>query len=735
VTTTLETHTLSSEPSHEIVLSGTIERIRFHNEESGFCVLMVKVNKQPDLVAVTARAAMIGVGEYVECQGQWHDDKRHGRQFKASQLRIVPPQTVEGIEKYLASGMVKGIGAHFAKQLVQAFAEKVFDVIEYEPERLENLPGIGPKRRKQVVNAFAEQKVVREIMVFLQSHGMGTALSFRIYKAYGDNAVTRVQNNPYNLAKDIRGIGFKTADELAQSLGIAPDSVLRAQAGIRHLLQTYANNGHCAVKHDELIKATAELLVIDKAIVQQGLADEITAETVIAQSIHNEPCIFLAPLFQAEKSVATHMVRLLHGKIPWAGIDIPKALPWVEQKTGLQLSPSQEAAIKTVLSSKVAIITGGPGVGKTTVVNSILRIIRTKGLQVILCAPTGRAAKRLSESTELSAKTIHRLLEFDGKGFSFKRDENNPLVADLLVLDEASMVDVVLMSQLLRAIPQHAGLLIVGDVDQLPSVGPGMVLADLIESTIIPTARLNEIFRQAANSNIIFNAHRVNQGEIPVAAEKTEDISDFYFIAAKNPDDIHAKLLQLVTERIPARFGYDPISDIQVLTPMNRGNLGTLALNTELQNALNPHVEPRIQRYGITLAVGDKVIQTVNNYDKDIYNGDIGRISRINLDEKTVTVDYEERIIDYDWNDCDEITLAYAITIHKSQGSEYPVVVMPLSTQHYTLLQRNLVYTGMTRGKRLVVLVAEPKALAMAVNNHQAHARLTSLKERLTSWD
>ena len=696
-------------------------------------MLKVHVRGHADLITVTGRAITVHVGEHIRCDGQWINDARHGRQFSATQLHIVPPTTLEGIEKYLASGMIKGVGEHYAKVLIKAFGEQVFEVIEQEPERLYALPGMGKKRCKQIIASFAEHKVVRDIMVFLQSHGIGSARAVRIYKTYGDTALDKVRTNPYNLAKDIHGIGFKIADELALSLGIEHNSVLRAQAGIRYLLQTYANRGHCAVTQNTLIEATAELLTIDVNVIQQGLIDEIEADRVMLESIDETPCLFLAPLFHAERAVANHITRLLHGRIPWGGLDFKQVIPWVETQTGLQLSPSQQSAIKTVLSSKVSIMTGGPGVGKTTVVNSILRIVRTEHLQVILCAPTGRAAKRLSETTKLTAKTIHRLLEFDPKTLNFKRNESKPLVGDLFVIDEASMVDIVLMSQLLRALPQHAGLLIVGDVDQLPSVGPGAVLGDLINSSIIPTAHLTDIFRQAANSQIIVNAHRINQGELPLTSTDTA-LSDFYFIPAKTPEDIHDKVIQLVTKRIPARFEHHPIHDIQVLTPMNRASLGTQALNSALQAALNPNGEPRIQRYGNTLAVGDKVIQTVNNYDKDIYNGDIGQIMRINLHDKTLTVHFDGRPIEYNFQECDEISLAYATTIHKSQGSEYPVVVIPLSMQHYNLLQRNLVYTGITRGKQLVVVVGQPKALNMAVHNHHTDKRLTYLKQRLADW-
>ena len=711
-------------------LQGAVERVTFHSEESGFCVLRVKVRGQRELVTVVGTAAVVTAGEYVECEGGWNNDRHHGLQFKAQQLRVVPPSTLEGIEKYLGSGMVKGIGPHFARKLVRAFGETVFDVIEQSPQRLLELEGIGPKRKERVTRAWAEQKVIREIMVFLQSHGVGTARAVRIYKTYGDQAIDRVRENPYRLALDIHGIGFKTADAIARRLGIPSDSLIRAQAGVRHMLQEFSGQGHCAAYRQKLSETTARMLEITEPIVETAIEVELAAENLVQETIEGEIALFLAPLYRSEKGVAWHLARLQQGSVPWGGIDTGKALPWVEGQTGLQLSPSQRQAVAISVNGKVTVITGGPGVGKTTVVNSILTIVRAKGANVRLCAPTGRAAKRLSESTGLEATTVHRLLEFDPNTLGFKHDQNEPLDVDLLVMDEASMMDIVLMNQLLRAVPDHAAVLLVGDVDQLPSVGPGAVLADIIASQAIPAACLTEIFRQAASSRIIVNAHRINQGLLPETPGDNE-ASDFYFIQGETPEAIHAKLMHVVTKRIPAHFGLHPINDVQVLTPMNRGGLGTRSLNIDLQSRLNPDGHPRISRFGWTYAPNDKVIQMLNNYDKEVFNGDIGRVAEIDEKEGVVRIDFDGRIVEYEPGELDEISLAYATSVHKSQGSEYPAVVIPLAMQHYMLLERNLLYTAVTRGKQLVVVIGQLKALAMAVKRIGSMKRLTNLQHRL----
>ncbi len=722
----------SSASEEKESLSGAVERVTFHNPDNGFCVLKVKVKGHVDLVCVIGNASNVSAGEYIECAGTWQNDARHGLQFRTDNLRVLPPTTRAGIEKYLASGMIKGIGPAYASRLVETFGDDVFDVIENHPERLCEVEGLGIKRIRELKKAWAEQKSVREIMVFLQSHGIGTARAVRIYKTYHEHAVERVRENPYCLSLDIHGIGFKTADNLAMRLGIAPDSHLRAQAATRHVMQEFAQNGHCAVRYDDLLQTTAELLEVVTDIVAAAIEDEINAERIVREHIQGEPCLFVQSLLIAEQGVAEHITRLSDGATPWSGINIGKAIPWVENKTKLKLSASQAQAVKTALQNKITIITGGPGVGKTTVVNSILRALRAKHIHVVLCAPTGRAAKRMTETTGMQAKTIHRLLEFDPHQFDFRHDEDDPLKGELFVVDETSMVDINLMHSLLCAIPKSAAVLLVGDVDQLPSVGPGAVLANMIDSDVIATVRLTEIFRQAADSHIIINAHRINHGEMPLETPSQDNgPSDFYVIPADSPEEIQRKLVQVVTRRIPQRFKLHPFKDIQVLSPMNRAGLGTRALNSLLQGQLNPDAQPRIERYGWTFAPGDKVIQTVNNYDKDIFNGDIGRITHINKQDNIVTIEFEGRELLYDFNELDEIALAYATTIHKSQGSEYPAVVIPLATQHFTLLQRNLLYTGVTRGKQLVVIVGQLKAIAMAVNNQKSNQRLTRLTERL----
>lgn len=711
-------------------LHGSIERVTFHSEASGFCVLRVKVKGYRELITVIGSAASVTAGEYIECLGCWVNDRQHGQQFKTISLKVVPPTTLDGIEKYLGSGMVKGIGPHFAKKLVKAFGEQVFDVIEQTPERLLELPGIGKKRQERVTSAWAEQKVIREIMVFLQSHGVGTSRSVRIYKTYGDQAIEKVRENPYRLALDIHGIGFKTADTLAQKLGIGPQSLMRAQAGVRHVLQEWSGEGHCAAIRSNLCEMAAKLLEIPLPIIDQAIAAELTEGNLIAEIDGSDEFIFLTPLHRAEIGCAANLNRLNQADTPWGVIDADKAIPWVEEQTGMTLSQSQAAAVRLVLQHKVSVITGGPGVGKTTLVNSLLKILKAKRVRIGLCAPTGRAAKRLTESTGMEAKTVHRLLEFDPTQFAFKHNDENPLDLDCLVIDESSMMDVVLMNQLLKAIPTEAAVLIVGDVDQLPSVGPGSVLADIIESGQIATVRLTEIFRQASTSKIITNAHRINHGQMPVV-DKTEGISDFYCLYAETPEEIFAKLMQVVLERIPQRFHFHPVNDVQILTPMNRGGLGARSLNIELQARLNGHSEPKITRFGNTYAPGDKVIQRINNYDKEVFNGDIGVIKAIDLEESQVKILFDDREVDYEFSDLDEISLAYATSVHKSQGSEYPVVVIPMAMQHFMLLERNLLYTGVTRGKQLVVVIAQPKALAMAVKNQQSQRRITHLAARL----
>jgi exodeoxyribonuclease V alpha subunit len=720
------------ESSTREVLAGLVERVTFHNAENGFCVLRIKARGHRDLITVVGHAAVIAAGEWVTASGEWINDRTHGQQFKSRFMRTSAPTTTEGIEKYLGSGMIRGIGPVYAKKMVKAFSEKVFDIIEAEPERLREVTGIGPMRAKRITGAWAEQKIVREIMVFLHSHGVGTARAVRIFKTYGADAVQVMTENPYRLARDIRGIGFKTADAIAMKLGIAKTAMIRVRAGISYALTEAMDEGHCGLPTEELVPLAVELLEVPAELVQTALDLELAERTVIADTVGETACIFLAGLYRAEQTIAERIRRLSTGTLPWSYIDPEKALPWIEQKTSLSLANSQVAAIRQALLSKILVITGGPGVGKTTIVNSILRILAAKGVSLSLCAPTGRAAKRMTEATGFEAKTIHRLLEVDPKGGGFKRGSDNPLDCDLLVIDETSMVDVMLMQALMKAVPDDAALLIVGDIDQLPSVGPGQVLTDIIGSGAVPVVRLTEVFRQAAESRIITSAHRINQGSIPDFS-KPEGDSDFYFVPADDPEIAVSRIIELVTRRIPQRFSLDRVRDIQVLCPMNRGGGGARSLNIELQAALNPAGERKIERFGWTFAPGDKVMQIENDYDKEVYNGDTGYIDDVDPDTGELTASFDGRTVTYGFGELDTLVPAYATTIHKSQGSEYPAVVIPVLTQHYAMLQRNLLYTGVTRGKRLVVLVGQKKAVAIAVRNVSGRRRWSKLNEWLAA--
>ena len=693
-------------------------------------MLRVKARGHRDLATIIGHAATISAGEWITASGDWINDRVHGQQFKASFMRTSAPSSIDGIEKYLASGMIRGIGPTYARKMVKAFGEKVFDIIEAEPDRLREVDGIGPVRAQRITAAWAEQKIVREIMVFLHSHGVGTARAVRIYKTYGADAVQVMTENPYRLARDIRGIGFKTADAVAIRLGVAKTAMIRVRAGISYALTEAMDEGHCGLPTEQLVPLAVELLEVPKELVEAALELELSDGTVIADTVDTTACVFLGGLYRAEQVIAERVRRLVNGTLPWPSIDPEKALPWIERKTGLSLAESQIAAIRLALMSKVLVVTGGPGVGKTTIVNAILRILAAKSVDLLLCAPTGRAAKRMTEATGFEAKTIHRLLEADPKIGGFKRSSDHPLECDLLVVDETSMVDVLLMQALLRAVPDHAALLIVGDIDQLPSVGPGQVLADVIASGAVPVVRLTEVFRQAAQSRIITSAHRINRGSLPDLTRPEGD-SDFYFVQADDPEIAVARIVELMKTRIPQRFGLDPIRDIQVLCPMNRGGIGARSLNIELQTALNPAGDRKVERFGWTFAPGDKVMQIENDYDKEVYNGDIGYIDDVDQDSGELIVRFDGRNVTYGFGELDTLVPAYAVTIHKSQGSEYPAVVIPVLTQHYTMLQRNLLYTGVTRGKRLVVLVGQRKAIAIAVRNVSGRRRWSKLKEWL----
>jgi exodeoxyribonuclease V alpha subunit len=755
-------------------VEGIVERIVYTNEETHYTVAQLapeapttRGRSQP--ITIVGNLAALNEGETVKALGRWTTHKQFGRQFAVEKFESVLPRTVVGIRKYLGSGLIKGIGDTFADRIVEKFGEQTFEIIDHFSARLREVDGIGPERAKRIKDAWQAQKSVRDIMIFLQGHGIGSAHAAKIYRQYGENAIAIVRENPYRLAKDVSGIGFKTADGIAARLGIAPDSIHRLQAGVRHALERATDDGHTCLPRDRLIQAAAELLEaeigpIENAIDRLALSGEVVVE--------NER-VYLAGLCQCERGAANFIRDLCAARLDLPSIDLIKAIDWVQDKTGVQLAEAQQQAIKKAITSKLTIITGGPGVGKTTIVNDIVKILQAKDCKVLLAAPTGRAAKRMSEASGAPAQTIHRLLKYDPHEGGFTHNERRPLQGDMIIIDETSMLDIPLAYHLLKAIPPSASVVFVGDVDQLPSVGPGNFLRDLIDSGVAPVVRLTEIFRQARDSYIVINAHRVNEGQMPITKSETDSTSavrhpssaidsesairnpqsdtDFFFISEEQPEKVLATIKTLCAERVPQKFGFDPMRDIQVLTPMHKGLCGSENLNRELQAALNPS-GPAVQRFGRIYRVGDRVMQTRNNYDKDVFNGDLGRVKRLDLVDQQVIVEMENvgspsnssaadrprpgaasssREVPYEFTDMDELLPAYAISIHKSQGNEYPCVIVPLLTQHYVLLQRNLLYTAITRGKQLVILIGSKKALAIAVRNNKTAARFSRLKERL----
>ena len=719
--------TTATAQTEQEVLAGSVERVTFHNPDNGFCVLRVKARGHRDLVTIIGHAAAISAGEWINATGTWVNDRTHGLQFRARYLKAAAPTSLDGIRRYLASGMIRGIGPVYGRKLADTFGENVFDVIENAPDRLREVDGIGPIRAQRITEAWAEQKVVREIMLFLHTHGVGTARAVRIYKTYGADAVQVMSENPYRLARDIRGIGFVTADQIAEKLGIEKTAMIRVRAGISYALGEAMDEGHCGLPRAELVPLAERLLEVPAELIESALGDELAEGNVVADTVDATDCIFLAGLYRAERGIAERLRAVMKGPLPWPSIDTQKAIAWAEGKAGVTLAEGQKEAVRTVVANKVTVITGGPGVGKTTVLNSVLRILAVKGTNLKLCAPTGRAAKRMSETTGMAAQTIHRLLETDPKTGGFKRDEERPFAADAVILDETSMVDVRLMYALVKAIPDAAALVLVGDVDQLPSVGPGQVLADLIASEAVPVVRLTEVFRQAAQSRIVTAAHRVNAGQVPDLRPPDGD-SDFYFVPADDPETAAARIVEVVKTRIPRRFGLDPVRDVQVLCPMNRGGLGARSLNVDLQAALNPDGAPTVERFGSKFAPGDKVMQIENDYDKEVYNGDLGLVTGVDTDTSELTADFEGRAVTYGFGELDALVPAYAATIHKAQGSEYPAVVIPLTTQHYPMLQRNLLYTGITRAKRLLVVVGQKRAIGIAVKGTGGRKRWSRLK-------
>lgn len=708
------------------VLRGLVDRVVFHNEDNGYCILKVTPEGKHDTVSLIGKAPRVVAGEEFEARGVWEPNRDFGPQFKADELKLRRPDSLNGIERYLGSGLIDGIGPAYAKRIVEKFGPKVFDIIENESKKLEDVEGVGKKRRIEIRESWMKQKTIHGIMLFLHQHGISSSRALRIYKTYGDEAQAVLKENPYRLAQDIRGIGFKTADDIAYQLGVAEDAPERIRAGILHVLETSAGSGHCCFPETQVLIKATELLGMEALIAPQ-IEALITGDQI---ERHGE-FLYLPYLRKAEQSIAASVKSQAALPSAYPSIDEDAALTWVMKKTGKELAESQQRAVREALRHRMLIITGGPGVGKTTILRSILLILQSKQVKLVLAAPTGRAAKRLGESTGLEAKTLHRLLEYQGDG-KWGRHRGKPLLGDLFVVDEASMIDAPLMAQFLSALPEGAHLLVVGDADQLPSVGPGMVLHDLITSGAVPCVKLTEIFRQAASSRIITSAHAINRGQVPDL--KPSSRSDFFFLEASEPEEVRDLIVQLAHTRLPAKYGFDPIADIQVLTPMNRNLLGTQSLNHSLQLVLNPpnEVKFEIERFNVTFRVGDKVIQTHNNYDKEVFNGDIGHIAAIDPDPVKIHVRFDaNRLVAYEPGELDELQLAFALSIHKSQGSEFPCVIIPVSTQHYVLLERSLIYTAITRAKKLCVLVGDQRALSLAVSKQESRKRFTGLRGML----
>ncbi|MCR4401999.1 MAG: ATP-dependent RecD-like DNA helicase [Firmicutes bacterium] len=746
-------------------IKGTVERITYRNDQNFYTVARLTCTEwdtgrdgsrnvpeakaprggasgRPALpVTVVGTFPFITVGEKLLLHGEWVDHPKHGRQFKVESYESIAPATLKGIERYLGSGLIKGIGPATAKKLVSHFGLDALDVIEREPERLTEVEGVGPVKSAAIARAFQEQKEIRKVMVFLAGHGVSPALAIKIFRRYGDASIQAVRENPYRLADEIYGVGFKTADKIAAELGIEPTASERVAAGVMYVLNELAADGHVYYPEEALLGEAAEVLGVERDLVAKALPDLEERGAIVRDEVGGEKAVYLAYLYRAETSVATRLAELARYPSNPLSVDVTRLLAEVRRRDGVQLSAEQQAAVEKATKSGVLVLTGGPGTGKTTTVRTLLRVFEAAGLRIALAAPTGRAAKKLAETTRREAKTIHRLLGVSfGQGqMSFEHNEGAPVDADVLILDETSMIDIQLMSYFLAAVKPGAKLILVGDVDQLPSVGPGSVLRDAISSGTVEVVRLTEIFRQARTSMIVTNAHRVNRGEMPLMNRSFTEggKADFFFIAEEDPEKVAALVRDLVTRRLPAYVKCDPIDDIQVMAPMRRTVTGVENLNTVLRDALNPagHGKQEIRMGGFVLREGDKVMQVRNNYDKMVFNGDIGRVVKVNPEDQEVVVAFVEpdgvRRVTYEQHEMDELVLSYAISVHKSQGSEYPVIVMPITTQHFVMLQRNLLYTAITRAKRLVVLVGTCKALAIAVKNSTQDRRYSGLAERL----
>ena len=721
-------------------LQGQIERITYTNEENRFTIAKVKVPGQRGLATVVGNLMTLTPGEVLTMKGEWTHHPRYGKQFKISHFKSQVPASVYGIKKYLGSGLIQGIGPVMAERIVKRFGEETLEIIENKLEKLTEIQGIGKKRIAMIRKAWAEQQEIREVMLFLQSHGVSSGYAAKIFKQYGRQSIEVVRRNPYRLATDILGIGFVIADSIAEKLGFEKDSEVRAEAGILYVLNQLTHEGHVYYPYESLIEKCQKILQVNREIILKGLGTIALDNRIVIEDVNdqienfqeNNKEVYLTTLHLCETSIARRLRTLISVPKSIRKIDTKKAIEWLQKQLSMTLASLQIGAVRCALEEKVMVITGGPGTGKTTIINAILKIFTKVTDNIMLAAPTGRAAKRMNEATGHEARTIHRMLEYSLRKGGFQKNEEHPLTCDLLIVDEASMIDTVLMHHLLKAIPPRATLVLVGDVHQLPSVGPGNVLKDIIASGVVRVVELREIFRQAQESSIIVNAHKINQGHLPTLTPSGLKLDDFYFIEQENPDEVLKTILELTQERIPRRFGFDPLDDIQVLTPMHKGIVGSENLNAELQKAFNPG-QGGVLRGGRNFRVKDKVMQIKNNYDKVVFNGDIGRITHIGSDSQKVTISFEGRDVFYETSDLDEIVLAYAISVHKSQGSEYPAVIIPILMQHYLLLQRNLIYTAVTRGKKLVVMVGTKKALSTGVKNDRMQKRHSRLRDRLRS--
>jgi len=723
-----------------VALSGQVERLTYVDAQSGFTVAQVRMEKAEAPATVAGDLMGPAIGTLLHMDGYWVQHPRFGRQFRVVRFEARVPATRQGIEKYLGSGLIEGLGPGFAERIVEKFGEQTLDILEHQIERLREVSGIGAKRLERIRKAWGDQKHIRDVMLFLQSHGIGTALAGRIIRRYGRQTMAVVQVDPYRLAGEMDGIGFLTADRIAAQMGFDAQCAQRIQAGILYVLQELTAEGHVYYPYTDLVLKCQTMLKTDHEPVVRAMATLAAERRLVIEDPDadargfqpNHKSVYLAYHYAGETFIARQLRLLTGSPLLRPQVDAERALVWVQRQLKVELVEQQRLAVAMALKKKVLVITGGPGTGKTTIIQAITRLYQQLRATVLLAAPTGRAAKRISETTGRTAKTLHRLLEYSPMQGSFQRNEKKPLDCELLIVDESSMIDTLLMHHLLKAVPLHATVILVGDVNQLPSVGPGNVLKDIIASNTVPVVTLDKIFRQAQNSRIVVNAHRINAGKMPLLEHTVEeDGNDFYFIEQSDADKILEIILQLTAERIPRRFGLDPVDDIQALTPMHRGTLGAENLNRQLQRTLNPQ-QVYVTRGEQRFQIEDKVMQIRNNYDKEIFNGDIGRISAIDAQAKTLGVRFDERTVSYEFAELGDLVLAYAVSIHKAQGSEFPAVVIPVTTQHYVLLQRNLIYTGITRARRLVVLVGTKQAMAMAIKNNSPQRRYTQLDRRLS---